>query len=676
MSGRASPRRSLHTSEDGQSHPLVEASAPSTSLAPPGLDSHASMNTKAGAELGQGEGTQPAKSSILKPYGMASMNNNSYASWDEGPPLVSTENGELDEDEEPESSDLDEERYKGGQLYSRVDDIDEDENLESNGNSDPADADVARRRRRTTRRVYGGGGGMAVDSEGDHSVLSTAWSLFSCSIAPGTPLLIPYALSLTGLSFGIPLLILLLSLGASFSHLILTVEARYVGARGYPSLAGAVFPQVYGIKWAGEILIELFTAFVSAGRALVALLISTDIVIDLFLYLFPRANVLHSRIFISLLLGLAFMIPSLLLPRRSFNSKTPFLAQLPSLSVLLYPVILLIVGVSLKNLADYPSVLKPNPHVGKPNWSSEPLRTRTLWSGVSILFFACASSHQYTFAHYRSLRRSGSTLPASSAASKPNIIERLFERHRWESATILAGVLTGLIFVGFGLVGYISLLSIHPDIFESLPRDHAWFNFSRVLVLFTTLPLLMTVIEPARMAFASLFALPRKIARPFRAKDNHHRRSSSALDLDEDEEEGHSSGGPSDRRFNSSQSRQWEARVANLTAWGIVIPLACVLHDLGGIAEILGCIGCTWFGFLLPAICFIILFHIRSPRSIFISDASSPQIQTDTLLLQKERQLQRRLMGNRLWMDLACFGLLLPVGIVGFARGVWAIASS
>lgn len=32
-------------------------------------------------------------------------------------------------------------------------------------------------------------------------------------------------------------------------------------------------------------------------------------------------------------------------------------------------------------------------------------------------------------------------------------------------------------------------------------------------------------------------------------------------------------------------------------------------------------------------------------------------------------------MGKRIWMDLGTFGLLLPVGVVGMGRGIWAFAT-
>ena len=74
------------------------------------------------------------------------------------------------------------------------------------------------------------------------------------------------------------------------------------------------------------------------------------------------------------------------------------------------------------------------------------------------------------------------------------------------------------------------------------------------------------------------------------------------------------------------------------------------------------------------AIFHIILFHLCRPRTIVLTSTSSMSLQTDALLLSKERQLQKRLMGKRLGLDLVACGVLLPVGVIGIARGVWAIA--
>jgi hypothetical protein len=690
--------------------------------------------------------------------GVARFNSYQYQSWDE--------------------NDSNTTRTKGGQTYSMIQgdgddnsagEDDDDHSQESSNeshdniqaNSDIGDDDDdAELRKRRRRRVYGGGARSTLGSSGNRGVLAVSYSLFVSSISPATPLLIPYAFSLTGLSFGVPLLIILVGLGSSFSHVILTVEARYVGASSYANTAAAVFPQVYGIKWAGEVLAHAFTAFVSGARALVALYIATDLLADLLYAIFPHARVLHSRIFISLLLGLGHLLPSLLIPRRRLphhhyhqlgrSTSVPLPTQLAELSVLLYPLILLVVGVSLKNLSDYPSLLKPRPHLGRPHWSSEPLHTPTLWSGVSVLFFACASNQQDTFVHYRSLRRAPSSTnpanddlpsadpddPSSSSASKQpstNTIAKLFNRHRWESVTILSSFFLGLLHVGFGLVGYLSLLRISPNVFSVLPRDHTWFNIARFLVLCTILPLLSKTMEPCRNAFNALLAVPRRCMSPYRgggkaplrsssSRNAGHskRRSSSVFDYDTDEDDLSDEGDVyADNSTTtarggrgacgSTTAKNWETRLATLLSWGIVISLACVVRDLGGIAEVVGAVGSTWFGFILPgasfsslslplslflnslflslsstdmrisscpAAFFITLFHIRSPRTIFMTSTSSHTIQTDTLLLQKERQLQKRLMGRRLWMDLGTFGLLLPVGVVGFARGCWALASS
>ncbi|GAA6020485.1 hypothetical protein JCM11491_001369 [Sporobolomyces phaffii] len=71
---------------------------------------------------------------------------------------------------------------------------------------------------------------------------------------------------------------------------------------------------------------------------------------------------------------------------------------------------------------------------------------------------------------------------------------------------------------------------------------------------------------------------------------------------------------------------------------------------------------------LIPALTYLILFHLLPPRSILTTSTT-----TDPLLLAKERQIQRKLGGRRLWTDVAVFGVLGPVGVVVVVRGVWAL---
>lgn len=48
---------------------------------------------------------------------------------------------------------------------------------------------------------------------------------------------------------------------------------------------------------------------------------------------------------------------------------------------------------------------------------------------------------------------------------------------------------------------------------------------------------------------------------------------------------------------------------------------------------------------------------------------------SDTLLMRKEREVQRRLSGRRIWMDVLVFGGLLPFGTVVMLRGCIALAT-
>lgn len=73
------------------------------------------------------------------------------------------------------------------------------------------------------------------------------------------------------------------------------------------------------------------------------------------------------------------------------------------------------------------------------------------------------------------------------------------------------------------------------------------------------------------------------------------------------------------------------------------------------------------------ALAYLILFHLRRPRFILLSDPTSPQFSNDDLLQRKEREMQRRLSGRRIGTDLGVFGLLGPVGVVLVVRGAVAM---
>lgn len=97
----------------------------------------------------------------------------------------------------------------------------------------------------------------------------------------------------------------------------------------------------------------------------------------------------------------------------------------------------------------------------------------------------------------------------------------------------------------------------------------------------------------------------------------------------------------------------------------------------------------------LAAVFFIITFHVRSPLSIVFPSRNPPPLDAtaqssappsrshsrtdsltdpsvDVLLARKERQLQKRRLGRRLWQDLIVYVGILPVGVITMA---WSTGS-
>ena len=649
---------------------------------------------------------------------------------------------------------------RDGGSASDLDEADDDvllaEPLEQNKQSSSSKSKKQRRRRRR-RRVYGGGrrASLHIPNGGERrGILSTSFHLSIASLSPCSLILLPYAYSLTGgLSFGLPITLLLLLLGQYFSHSLLVVEGRYVGSRSYHTLGGAVFPQAprnLG-KYAGQLLVLVFQVLVDGGRTLVALILATQLLTDLSLAAFPRAPaVLHNHVFLALLVGLPLLLSSTaaniarrpLLPLRWTRS----LRQIPqyALPLLILPLVILIFGISLKNLDDYPSLTKPGHgylKLEKPSYSSAPLRTPSLWSGVSIIFLVVGSTHSSTFPLYRALKKrnalpasssmqrgasatlglsggagnggTGQTIdggsispglsggPSSSSGNNNNntgegtsfnansgdgsgsgsgvgglpssFLTRHIQSHRFETSSLLSCFLTCILILPFGIIGYLSLLVIRPNVFETLPRNHAGFNTCRVLLVLGILGNIRKVGENAVVAGMRILGIAaramrsrggsagkqgelgagRKIKKTLSRSNNNnkHKRRNSELELgqvddydneatgsqrDSDNDEDEYSPHPSDvsdasddeglghsyssshngRRNGKRKTKVWIALLSNLAIWGSIIALACTKgKDLSGIAELVGCVGCVTLGFLLPGErCLPLLIRLQRRR--------------------------------------------------------------
>ncbi|KAJ9097655.1 hypothetical protein QFC21_004691 [Naganishia friedmannii] len=150
------------------------------------------------------------------------------------------------------------------------------------------------------------------------------------------------------------------------------------------------------------------------------------------------------------------------------------------------------------------------------------------------------------------------------------------------------------------------------------------------------------------------------------------------------------------KREGRAKAQRW----LSASFWLIVTGIACIGGRLANRLEWLGAACVLSVGWLLPAILFIKTFHLANPLSIVFPSEKNPyqvvsdsglamldvngpedtQLQdrdttmnlsgpetmqdpsTDLLLARKERQLQKRRSGRRMWQDLIVFLGILPMG--------------
>ncbi|KAG8961004.1 hypothetical protein FRC03_005889 [Tulasnella sp. 419] len=77
----------------------------------------------------------------------------------------------------------------------------------------------------------------------------------------------------------------------------------------------------------------------------------------------------------------------------------------------------------------------------------------------------------------------------------------------------------------------------------------------------------------------------------------------------------------------------------------------------------LAMICCVGWGYVVPALLHITLHTLRPPLSIILPKDSAS---TDDLLVRKERSLQKRRFGRRIWWDITVWALLAPIGLIGW----------
>ncbi|BGP20062.1 hypothetical protein JCM10213v2_008197 [Rhodosporidiobolus nylandii] len=377
-------------------------------------------------------------------------------------------------------------------------------------------------------------------------------------------------------------------------------------------------------------------------------------------------------------------------PEQRTRPRWTVLLSLPAYSIafVTWPLALLILGVRLKRLnhdAASPAALalpSTSPLFGVDDV------TGFLWPSILLTFSALLTAGHETFFYFTSLARPSSTstarqrrahqrglsLTAASADSggetQGQREAREGKRNQYPLAVALGMGLSFLIHLGWGLVGALSLYppaaaSSSPEVplpagdvlsDPRLPRSDGWLGVVRVLVLAGTLGQLSSSaslgIGRARRGLA--WAVPS--ARP---------------------------SAPTWRRI-AARVLVWTA--VALLSWLVVAVPKVGREGAGGKKEVgghgagLGYLA-MWAAVVLgglgsclgPALAYLTLFHLRPPRTIFTSSPSSPHFSSDALLQRKERQMQRRLSGRRVWTDVGVFGALGPVGVVLVGRGIWAL---
>ncbi|GAA94386.1 hypothetical protein E5Q_01037 [Mixia osmundae IAM 14324] len=534
----------------------------------------------------------------------------------------------------------------------------ETDQLEISSQDDVEDHIAARNGR---RQGYGGRDAEEGDAPSDQGTgfVEVVAGIASASISPA-PLLMAHAFYLTGLPLGIPALYITAAL-YWLARITLDVQARYVGARTYSRLAHSVFPTAYGGHVIGQLLVNATILFVAGGRAVVALMSATDI----FCQFFPHKLPTLARIIVPFVITLIFLIPAASAPRRPFLSEKsfPVLTRLPLLSNALWLLVLFLIGVRAKRIDwDDPDTiaLPPDDH-GDGLLRHEVMGT-SVWAGIAIMVFAVGSPRNLVMQYHRT-RRDMFAKPNSKAV-------KLAQRHKAEAAGFIGIGVATAVHMGWGLVGYLGIPrgGSKGDIFSLLPRRDGWIIFARVLILLTLMLNLPSIIAPARDALVRLTRMP---FAPHGHTGQHH------LVPEEDASTHEASEG----RRRQATPKTWDVRLAIAAVWLSAATASAALREaapgeaaLGNAAEIIGWAGTTTLSYILPSLFFIVLFHIRKARHIFVSDPAA--IAQDTLLLRKEYQLQKRLSGRRIWQDLGSFGLLMPLGLVIIIRGAIAVTCS
>ncbi|WVO17885.1 hypothetical protein L204_105583 [Cryptococcus depauperatus] len=541
-------------------------------------------------------------------------------------------------------------------------DIDDMENDEENCDARVDDPLVRRRRRARARR-------WRDNEKQEAGLLEVIPSLILSHPLPLLPLLalLPYNFLPAGVVLFIPI-ISVLSLLSVCAHIVIVYLAWYLKVPSFEDVFATVTGKYgkYGV-WGGRIavviaVLGMLVSWLETLHPLVQPVVET--------YL-PSNRLFSSRVFWTVAMSFA-LLPSLLPSRMNIPSR-----RSPILFAILLPIIVfLVIGrtVEIKKASEMPGPIGGD--VDGDGFGEGEAVVETTVNALGYLV-----RRKFGLAEGSS---AGAGLTALTVFFSPHI-NTLFihsklaraKRASFFMPCLLAGAIILILSLPLSLVPYYLLPlsgdststavpspnpSISSGVFAYLPANDGWVNVARLSQVTLTLGSVNMWILRGRDAILR------------------------AMGVEGDER---------------IKAGQW----VGIGWWITCVGLACLGGWVVDKIELIGVLSVLAVGWFLPSLFFIITFHVRSPISIIFpsnqpsNTSSLPYSATshslarhgqghlrensledpsaDVLLAKKERQLQKRRLGRRLWQDMVVYVGILPVGCVtlvwtsGRLVGLW-----
>lgn len=364
----------------------------------------------------------------------------------------------------------------------------------------------------------------------------------------------------------------------------------------------------------------------------------TDLLLQVFFHYAKVGSVLHDRAFVTLFVG-GFLVRD-----RTYQtlplliSKTPkrSLIQIQSWTVVVcYPVIIAIMYARMGRWL--PSLPSP---------AEAPVADVYTWPWAStamVPLLVLSASPAQILAHNRSLRRKGAYV---------SNVRTFYMAQCCQS--LLALLLIYVVGVDIGMVGSEELHGgLHANFFSALPIDDNMVNAARVLYAVLLAAHLCLCLASARSSWSRLLNAmniqPWRTTRPSQrdapsdASPVHAPTSWRVSDLQLPLV--HAPPGAEDRAWR--QFRNVRSVLSGLVLWSITA-LAAFFSGVGGVfrrgekvgeelrflrsMEVIG-VGGAVVGFIMPAIIWLVLFRIRRPRAILLSQSQSMRRRMSRYLL-------------------------------------------